>query len=121
MSSGRDTGEASSRNEVSRCLTPFRPLIREDHRIDWWYRQNVVMFANEAAISTNSALRDTLNDDQGLEWVHINTLFPPHAGVRHLLVGVRNVLGQVRPVLGRAIRKRFLARAGTISVPTPRV
>lgn len=91
----------------------IRPLIREDRRIDWWYRQNIVMFANKAAISTNPALRgtsrDTSNDDKGIDWVHINTLFPADAGVRSLLAGVRNLGAQVRPVLGRAIRKRLPA------------
>lgn len=90
-----------------KMLDLIRPLIREDRRIDWWYRQNIVLFANKVAISTNPSLCDNSNNDKGIEWVHINTLFPPHAGVRHLVVGFRNLVGEVRPVLGKAIRKKL--------------
>jgi SAM-dependent methyltransferase len=107
-----------------KMLDLIRPLIREDHRIDWWYRQNIAIFANESAISSNSALRgtsdDNSNDDKGLEWVHVNTLFPPHAGIRHLLTGVRNVVTEVRPVLGKAIRKRLPAKSDATSTSVPR-
>jgi SAM-dependent methyltransferase len=90
-----------------KMLDLIRPLIREDRRIDWWYRQNIVMFANEVAISANPSLRDNSNSDKGIEWVHINTLFPADAGVRSLLAGVRNLSAQARPILGNAIRKKL--------------
>lgn len=97
-----------------KMLDPIRPLIREDRRIDWWYRQNIAMFGNEAAISTNPALWGISNDDKGLEWIHVNTLFPPEPGLRHLLAEIRNLLPQVRPVLGKAIRKRLNFSAASI-------
>ena len=81
-------------------LDAIRPLIREDRPVEWWYRQNIVMFASEAAVSSNPALRETSDDGKRLEWVHINMLSPPHAGVSNILV-------HLNPVLDHAIRKRL--------------
>lgn len=39
-----------------RTLDPFRPRIRDDRRVAWWYRQNMVMFASPDAITANPAL-----------------------------------------------------------------
>jgi SAM-dependent methyltransferase len=39
-----------------RTLDPFRPKIRDDRRVAWWYRQNLVMFASPDAIVANAAL-----------------------------------------------------------------
>ena len=81
-----------------RMLDVIRPMIREERRVEWWYRQNIVMFASQVAIAANRALREAVNDSRGLEWIHIEMLCPPHAGVRNLLVFLR-------PVLKQAIRK----------------
>jgi SAM-dependent methyltransferase len=83
-----------------KMLDVIRPAIREDRRIKWWYRQNIVIFAAEAALSANPALHETLNDDKGLEWIHINMLCSPHAGVRNLMV-------HFKPLLGEAIGRRL--------------
>lgn len=39
-----------------RTLDPFRPRIRDDRSVAWWYRQNLVMFASPDAIAANPAL-----------------------------------------------------------------
>jgi hypothetical protein len=57
-----------------RLLDPIRPLVREDYRIKFWYRQNILMFASEQAIAANEKLakeaeRGSLPD---LEWVHVS-------------------------------------------------
>jgi hypothetical protein len=39
-----------------KTLDPFRPRIRDDRRVAWWYRQNLVMFATPDAIAANAAL-----------------------------------------------------------------
>ena len=39
-----------------KTLDPFRPRIRDDRRVAWWYRQNLVMFASPDAIAANAAL-----------------------------------------------------------------
>jgi SAM-dependent methyltransferase len=95
-----------------KMLDLLRPVIREDRRVEWWYRQNIALFAEKAAISANPKLQEfsdsggTTRDANAIEWVHINMLTPPHAGVR-------NLMAHLRPVLGRAIWKRLnLTSAG---------
>ena len=45
-----------------RMLDVIRPIIREERRVEWWYRQNIVMFASEEAMAANPALREASND-----------------------------------------------------------
>jgi SAM-dependent methyltransferase len=82
-------------------LDLIRPIIREDRRIDWWYRQNIALFASEAAILANPGLRATAFGGNELEWVHVNML--RQAGVRNLLV-------HLWPALNHAIRTRLPVR-----------
>ena len=90
----------------------LRPVIREDRRVEWWYRQNIALFGEKAAISANPKLQE-FNDSKEatgntneIEWIHINMISPPHAGVR-------NLMAHLRPALGQAIRKRLhLTSAG---------
>jgi hypothetical protein len=91
-----------------KMLDLIRPLIREDRRIDWWYRQNIVLFATETTMLVNPALRESSDDSKEIEWVHINMLRTPHTGVRNLLV-------HLWPVLGQAIRNRFPGSAHSSS------
>lgn len=55
-------------------LDPIRPRIREDKRVAWWYRQNILIFACKDAISHNEALKaDAARRPRPeLEWVHIS-------------------------------------------------
>jgi SAM-dependent methyltransferase len=57
-----------------RLLDPIRPRIRDDQRVAWWYRQNILMFASEKTISCNDALRAEASREPQpeLEWVHIS-------------------------------------------------
>jgi hypothetical protein len=99
-----------------KMLDILRPLIREDRRVAWWYRQNIALFAGEAAISANPKLQEFLSqeflsndremnsDPKDIEWIHINMISPPHAGVR-------NLMAHLRPALRHAIRKRLAGRA----------
>jgi SAM-dependent methyltransferase len=59
-----------------RMLDPIRRRIRDNKRVEWWYRQNVLMFASEKAICSNENLRAeaSLETDPELEWVHILTV-----------------------------------------------
>ncbi|MGP0086403.1 MAG: hypothetical protein ACLP0B_22710, partial [Steroidobacteraceae bacterium] len=41
-----------------KMLDPFRPKLRDDRRVAWWYRQNMVMFASPDAITANPALAE---------------------------------------------------------------
>src|SRR5258708_8345314 len=54
-----------------RTLDPFRPKIRDDRRVAWWYRQNLVMFASPDAIAANPALaRCEVPPGLESEWVY---------------------------------------------------
>jgi len=55
-----------------RMLDPFRPKLRDNRQVEWWYRQNLVLFVSPDAIAGNPALADCPEVEQGLEseWVH---------------------------------------------------
>ena len=57
-----------------RMLDPIRPRIRDDQRVEWWYRQNILMFASEKAICSNEGLRAEASrgPQPELEWVNIS-------------------------------------------------
>ena len=40
-----------------RICDVIRPRIREDRRVVWWYRQNIVIYASEAGLAAHPALR----------------------------------------------------------------
>lgn len=80
-------------------LDPIRPAILTDTRIDWWYRQNAVLYVSENTLRANpslAAFRVAL-DDPCIEWVH---MLGQHTSVRH-------VTRQLGSALGRAFRRRF--------------
>jgi len=56
-----------------RMLDPFRPKLRDDRRVAWWYRQNMVLFVSPGAIAANPALAECGEVPPGLEseWVHM--------------------------------------------------
>jgi SAM-dependent methyltransferase len=39
-----------------KTLDPVRPRVRDDRRVAWWYRQNMVMFASRDALAANPEL-----------------------------------------------------------------
>ena len=56
-----------------KMLDPFRPKLRDDRRVAWWYRQNMVFFVSSDAIAGNPGLAECLEVEHGLEaeWVHM--------------------------------------------------
>ena len=55
---------------------PIRPAVRDDQRIRWWYRQNVVLYIDEKRIgevapSLAAAPEPTFLTSEGIEWVHM--------------------------------------------------
>jgi SAM-dependent methyltransferase len=55
-----------------RILDPFRPNLREDGRVAWWYRQNMVLFASAEATAANPTLANFREIPPGreCEWVY---------------------------------------------------
>lgn len=78
-----------------------RPFIRENRRVEWWYRQNIALFASKAAIEANPVLREASLNATEFEWVHVNMLRK---------AGVRNLLVHLWPALGEAFRSRLSVR-----------
>lgn len=39
-----------------KMFDPFRPRIRDDARVAWWYRQNILLFARESVFATHPEL-----------------------------------------------------------------
>ena len=56
-----------------KMLDPFRPKLRDDRRVAWWYRQNAVLFVSPDAIVGNPALKEYSEVEQGFEseWVYM--------------------------------------------------
>jgi SAM-dependent methyltransferase len=56
-----------------KLFDPFRPKLRDDRSVAWWYRQNMVLFASPEAISANPALADYGEVPPGREseWVYL--------------------------------------------------
>lgn len=57
-----------------RLLDPIRPLIRDNQRVKFWYRQNILLFASQKAIADNAALKTELEREPqaAVEWVHVS-------------------------------------------------
>jgi SAM-dependent methyltransferase len=85
-----------------RMFDPFRRRLREDCRVKWWYRQNLVLFASEEGIERHPALQQEPEVLAGaeLEWVHFD-IVRTH----------RNPGFLARQGLGRAW-KRFISKTG---------
>jgi len=87
------------RSRGFRMFDVIRPRIREDLRVRWWYRQNLVLYVNDATLAAHPLLKGAAAAcEREMEWVHINMLRK---------AGVRNLLCHLRPALASAIRRRF--------------
>lgn len=58
---------------------PIRPAIRDDQRVAWWYRQNILLFASPSAIVEHPELeRYQLSaDSPELEWIYLGLARSP--------------------------------------------
>jgi SAM-dependent methyltransferase len=88
-------------------IDALRGKIRDDPRIKWWYRQNLVLFANADSSRRYPALQPGAESAApAIEWVHVNMLRE---------AGVRNLSRHFRPALRDALQRRvarFRARIG---------
>jgi SAM-dependent methyltransferase len=59
-----------------KMFDPVRKLIFNDKRVEWWYRQNIFMFASSNIIEGNEILRDLVekNDYCDLTIIHSSVL-----------------------------------------------
>ena len=52
------------------CFDPLRPLLRAQPGIDWWYAQNMLLFARRGSPAEALLPADSRNDGQPLSLVH---------------------------------------------------
>ncbi len=86
-----------------RMLDPFRPKLRDDRRVAWWYRQNMVLFVSPDAIAGNSVLADCGEVPPGMEseWVYKWVADAQSAGPT---TRVRRLTGRILRRTKRALR-----------------
>jgi hypothetical protein len=78
-------------------LDPIRPRIWQDGRVEWWYRQNILMYASEEAIANFSFLQAVKNSAQTqLECIH--------PAILRRLLSVRGMLGELPRATWRRLR-----------------
>jgi hypothetical protein len=97
-----------------KVLDLLRPRLRDDDTVAWWYRQNIVIFANDEAINTHAALQNSVTTGQplGIEWVHIDlvknlTTEMAEARDQVLYPSLLMVIRQFPRALLASLRRRF--------------
>jgi SAM-dependent methyltransferase len=58
--------------EGFKLFDPIRPLIRQDSSVQWWYRQNLFVFASSQSIGTFPQLGEEVTKGEEMEWIHIS-------------------------------------------------
>jgi hypothetical protein len=92
-------------------MDPIRPRIRHDRSVDFWYRQNLVLYASSEAIASSPRLTEEQRLAGGgeLEWVHASIAYRRSVSAtwkelrRELLFSMRR---RTSALLGRPEPKR---------------
>ncbi len=58
--------------EGFRMFDPIRPRFREHPSIEWWYRQNLFLYASERIEPWRFGLGEQVARGKELEWIHIS-------------------------------------------------
>jgi SAM-dependent methyltransferase len=85
---------------------PIRPAILADARIEWWYRQNIVVYAAKETVD-RLALLETHRvppNAPGIEWVHADIWAQAVAKTG----SVRQLCRQLPAAIRKAIRRRLV-------------
>ena len=86
-----------------RMLDPIRGQIWKNGRVDWWYRQNVVMCVREDVVASNPVFRETAAWPNDLVLIHQSVL-ERHLSLRAILTTLpKRVLGATYRRLERVI------------------
>ncbi len=73
---------------------PIRPAIRDDRRVAWWYRQNILLFANASAVAEHPKveLHALPPGSPELEWIYAGLARSPKYLARRLPAELARVL-----------------------------
>jgi SAM-dependent methyltransferase len=76
---------------------PIRPLIREDRRVAWWFRQNLLLFASDVAVAQHTRLEQYICplDVPDMEWIY-----------GPLAMSVRYMMGRLPATIRRVLASR---------------
>jgi SAM-dependent methyltransferase len=58
--------------EGFRMFDPIRPRIREHPSIEWWYRQNILLYVSESVEPSRFGLGEEVSRGGELEWIHVS-------------------------------------------------
>jgi len=88
------------------AIDAVRPRIRDNQSIEFWYRQNMILFASPKAVAMSPKLsaEPALSEGSELEWVHHN--------VAYRYGSVRAVLRELRQQVAFSLRRRTAALLG---------
>lgn len=87
---------------------PIRPAILTDARIEWWYRQNVFIYAAKEVIDNLPLLEPyrVPPNASGIEWVHVHQI--------EIALSARQLCRHLPTAIWSAVRKRLVgARKAT--------
>jgi hypothetical protein len=84
-------------------LDPIRRHIWQDDRVDWWYRQNIYLYASEAAIKNSSSLQAerALACTTEFELVHLSIFYRYKS--------LRGIIREVPRVARRKVKSYLLS------------
>jgi len=83
------------------ALDPLRKHIWQNDSVAWWYRQNILVYANAEALEASDQLRrSVVGEDELLPWVY--------AGILYRFIGVRGLVKEFPRAVWRGIKKRML-------------
>jgi Methyltransferase domain len=87
-----------------RMLDPIRPRIREDKRVAWWYRQNIVLFVSSLWLDSHPMLQPDTNvtDDFDDDWIHAKLYRKANSDL-----GVKDLLNLLRSAIKRSLVRKL--------------
>jgi SAM-dependent methyltransferase len=88
-----------------RALDLLRPRLYGDAEVEWWYRQNLVLYASAEGLARWPALAAAASAPAAprLEWVHVDIL----RWTLQRYTGTRFLARELLRALGRSLRRRL--------------
>jgi len=91
----------------------IRRDIWHDRRVEWWYRQNIALYAAEDVLGRSQPRMHEIECESMPEWIHISVLRSREAAVSR--GSLRSVCRQLPRLVVAAIHRRWQRLSGTSS------
>jgi hypothetical protein len=93
-----------------RTFDPIRPRVRDDRRIAYWFRQNMLLFASASGVQQHPELDDSaIAEGAELEWINAELAASPKYLLRILPSAIHQSIRTKMRIQGRQVRERFLS------------